>query len=267
MAESRFNDDLTASAYETLLLPLVFNPWSRLLISKANLKPGERVLDLACGPGTLANVAAEILGPTGHVSGADLSPQMLAQAKAKPPHPGSASIDYVEAPADRLPFAGASFDAVFCQQGLQFFPDQLAALKEARRVLKPGGRALFALWADKKAMTLFSGFLDAVDRVMANPPSRAAMGWLNSARLKELLAAAGFRDAWSGEESMQVELKRGLPQALEMVQGTTAGPPYRTMKDDEKVKFAGALAEILAPYTKDGVIRAPTRALIGVARA
>lgn len=267
MTESRFNDQGTAQAYEGLLLKLIFEPWGRLLLAKAGLKHGDRVLDVATGPGTLARMAGVAVGPLGRVTGVDNSVSMLAQAKAKAPLPKSAPLDYVEASVQALPFEDGSFDAVLCQQGLQFFPDQAGALKEMKRVLKPGGHLTLAMWKDAKAMTLFAAFHDALEAVLADAPKRAALGWLELAQLRGLLEQAGFKDAAVTEETMNVVLEGGLPQAMECVAGTTASAAVRGMNADQKAKYVTAVAERLAPYLKGHAIHAPAGVLMAVATA
>ena len=265
MTPSQFNDDIMAKAYQELLLPLIFDPWGRLLIGKAGLKPGDHVLDVATGPGTLARLVAEILGPRSRVVGVDISPQMLAQAKAAPPVENGAELAFLEAPAENLPFPDAQFDAVLCQQGLHFFSDQLGALKEIKRVLKPGGRLALSMWSDERAMTLFRAFGNAVESALAQPPPRAVRGWLDKPRLGGLLADAGFADSTVSEETLTVVLERGLPQALECVIGTTSGPVIRAMNSEEYARFEKKLFENLAPWTKGQAIHAPARALVAVA--
>jgi ubiquinone/menaquinone biosynthesis C-methylase UbiE len=267
MPESRFNNETTASAYERLLLPRIFNPWGRLLLEKAGLKAGDRVLDVATGPGTVARLAAVRSGPGGQVSGVDSSPRMLALAKDKPSLPHAAPIDYHEAQADGLPFPNSTFDAALCQQGLQFFPDQLGALREMHRVLKPGGRVAMALWADSKAMTLFSVFLDAVDASMVQPVPRAAQGWLDSPGLKSMAERAGFQEVQVREEILVAVFEQGLAQALACVDGTTAGASVRAMAPAARRSFESHVAEALAPYAQDGILKVPARALMAVGRA
>lgn len=257
MTQSRFNDDATAKAYQDLLLPLVFNPWGRLLMGKAGLKPGDQVLDVATGPGTLARLVSEILGPKSRVVGVDNSPPMLAQAKAMPPVPNGAELSYLEAQAGNLPFPAAQFDAVVCQQGLQFFLDQLGALKEMKRVLKPGGRLALALWSHDRAMTYFVAIHDALDATLAQPPKRAAIGWLDQSRLRDLLARAGFTDQVVSEETLTVALEGGMPQALECAIGTTSGPAIKAMSPGERVRFEGLVSGNLAPWKKGRAIHGP----------
>ena len=134
------------NVYAEVMVPRMFEPWARVLLGELAVEAGEAVIDVACGPGTVSRLAAAQSGPTGRVTGCDLSPAMLAIAKSREPAADGAPIDYVEAPADRLPVADESFAVATCQQGLQFFPDRLAALAEMRRALRPGGQVGIAVW-------------------------------------------------------------------------------------------------------------------------
>ena len=265
--KSRFNDDATAQAYQRHLVPIIFEPWGRLLIEKVGLKPGDRVLDIATGPGTLARQAAVVIGASGTVTGVDLSPKMLVQAQAQAPVVNGAVLNFIEASAEALPFADAEFDVVLCQQGLQFFGDQARATKEMKRVLKPGGRLALAMWSDAKAMTLFVAFLEAVDATVAVPPARSAMGWLDLGKLTQLLKQAGFVAPEVTEQRLVTVLEQGLPQALQCLEGTTAAQSVRAMTQAEQGRFVGHLTKNLAPWTQGHAIHAPVRALVAIATA
>ena len=130
------------------MVPRRFEPWALLLVDECNLRPNAVVLGVATGPATVARVAAKRSGPGGRVVATDISRPMLEVANSKPSSPDSAPITYIEAPAAPLGVESAAFDFVVCQQGLQFFPDRLAALSELRRALKPGGGQLaIAAWS------------------------------------------------------------------------------------------------------------------------
>ena len=126
--------------YERELVPAVFGPWAPILIELVDPKPGDRVIDIACGTGIVAGLAAAKVGPTGIVAGVDLNPGMLSVARTLRSSDDAASVRWQEASADRLPFPDGSFDIAYCQLGLQFFADRPAALREMRRVLSSTGQ-------------------------------------------------------------------------------------------------------------------------------
>jgi ubiquinone/menaquinone biosynthesis C-methylase UbiE len=118
--------------YERYLVPALFKPWAEDLVEMATLRSGDRVLDIACGTGIVARTAAKRLGDNGSVVGLDVSGPMLATARTAPE---GAAVEWQEGSAVKLPMSDATFDVVFCQQGLQFFPDRIATLREMHRVL------------------------------------------------------------------------------------------------------------------------------------
>jgi SAM-dependent methyltransferase len=108
------------------------------------LEPGERVLDLGCGAGTDSLVAAQMVGPGGHVVGIDMTPEMLERARRSAEELGAANLEFVEGEAERLPFADESFDVVISNGVIDLIPDKDAVFSELYRVLKPGGRVQIA---------------------------------------------------------------------------------------------------------------------------
>lgn len=129
-----------AENYERYFVPSIGRPVAAYLIEAAALRPGERVLDVACGTGIVARLAAEGVGPGGAVEGLDPNAGMLAIAREAAR--SGPSIAWHEAPAEKMPFPDEGFDVVLCGMGLQFFSDRQAGLREMRRVLVSGGRLL-----------------------------------------------------------------------------------------------------------------------------
>ena len=117
----------------------VANPWTM-----GRLADGERVLDLGCGAGTDSLVAAQMVGPNGHVTGIDMTAAMLAKARGAAAEMGAANVEFVEAEAERLPFADASFDVVISNGVIDLIPDKDAVFSELFRVLALGGRLQIA---------------------------------------------------------------------------------------------------------------------------
>lgn len=104
------------------------------------LSPGERVLDLGCGAGTDSLIAAQMVGPTGRVTGLDMTAEMLAKARAAAAEMGVLNVTFVEGEAETMPFPDASFDAVISNGVIDLIPDKHAVFSELFRVLAPGGR-------------------------------------------------------------------------------------------------------------------------------
>jgi ubiquinone/menaquinone biosynthesis C-methylase UbiE len=130
-----------AAIYEEFFVPALFQAWADRVAEAAQLSPGARVLDVACGTGVLARTAAARVRPGGSGVGLDLNPGMLAVAERVAPE-----IAWRQGAAEALPYADASFDAVVSQFGLMFFTDRQAALREMVRVLAPGGPLAVAVW-------------------------------------------------------------------------------------------------------------------------
>ena len=113
----------------------VANPFSL-----GRLSPGERVLDVGCGAGTDSLVAAQMVGPSGHVKGVDMTPEMLTKARRAAGEMGAENVEFSEAEAEHLPFVDASFDVVISNGVIDLIPDKDAVFSELYRVLEPGGR-------------------------------------------------------------------------------------------------------------------------------
>lgn len=185
-----------AELYERYLVPVVTQQWAVDLVARARLRHEDRVLDLACGTGVVARVAAREIGRHGCVAGLDLNPEMLAIARSASEQAG-VSVEWHEGSATALPFDEAAFDVVLCQLGLQFFSDRAAALQETKRVLVPGGRFCASVFAELAENPVASALSDALDRCAGEGVSLAkrhehALGDVDE--LHSLIAAAEFSD-------------------------------------------------------------------------
>lgn len=179
-----------ARAYEELFVPALFRQWAPLLAKAAQVQPGKRVLDVACGTGVLARELATLVGTSGSVTGLDLMPGMVEVAKDIAP-----GIEWKQGSAEELPFPDQSFDAVVSQFGLMFFPDRVTSLREMLRVLTPGGRLAVAVWDSLDNIPAIAAEVALLERVAGRAAAdalRAPFVLGNKADLEQLGRDAGL---------------------------------------------------------------------------
>jgi ubiquinone/menaquinone biosynthesis C-methylase UbiE len=149
-----------AEAYEEYYRPAIFGPLSSILLGHAAPRPGEDLLDVACGTGVVTRGAATIVGKAAQIVGVDLHPGMLEVARTVAPTIDS-GIVWMQGDGAALDLPDHSFDLVLCQQGLQFFPDRAAGAREMRRVARDTGRAALAVWQGLDRHPLFAALAEA----------------------------------------------------------------------------------------------------------
>jgi SAM-dependent methyltransferase len=145
-----FTTEEGARQYQEVLVPLMFAPSARELVTNAKLPQGAHVLDIATGSGIVARTAAAAIGSTGRVTALDSTEGMLAVARNQPAAPGAAPIAYIAASIEEAGLPAEAFDAAFCQQALQFFDEPDRALARIRQALRPEGRLHVALWGSEE---------------------------------------------------------------------------------------------------------------------
>jgi SAM-dependent methyltransferase len=182
-----------ATGYHDLLVPALMQQWVPRVAEAATIRKGDRVLDVACGTGVLTREAARLAGPTGAVTGLDLSPEMLAVAARLSPE-----LRWQEGSGQSLPFPDQSFDAVISQFGLMFFPDPVAGLREMMRVLVPGGRLAVAVWGSLAVTPAYAAEVALVERLAgraAGDALRAPFVLGKPKRMADLCEAASIKGA------------------------------------------------------------------------
>jgi SAM-dependent methyltransferase len=119
------------------------------LLALAAPAPGEAVLDVACGTGLMAVAVARAVGQAGRVLGVDLADAMVQASRQRAQDPGAVQAAFERMDAEQLRLPDAGFDLALCALGLMYVPDPDAALRELRRILRPGGRAVLAVWGER----------------------------------------------------------------------------------------------------------------------
>ncbi|MDX1756200.1 MAG: class I SAM-dependent methyltransferase [Marinobacter sp.] len=181
-----------ARDYDRLLTPSLFVVWNDHTLDAAHLHPGDKVLDVACGPGELTLNAARRVSPDGGVTGLDLNPGMLAVARSK-----STDIDWLEGDAESLPFEDASFDAVLCQFGLMLFGDPVRAVAEMYRVLRPHRHLVVAVFDGLEQQPVYRTLADVYEQLVSPDVGellRAPFSLGDPETLNGLFTSAGIHD-------------------------------------------------------------------------
>lgn len=243
-----------AQVYDQYFGPSMFTSSAKPLMAHASLSPGQKVLDLACGSGVVTEIVAAAVGSGGSVVGLDFSPPMLEVARSKTF--SGASAEWVQADAANIPFPDDTFDAVVCQHGFQFFPDRLAAANEVKRVLKPGGRLAFTVWADASEHPLYEAVFKSVATKIDVPYESVStpfkFGELSA--LSSLLSEAGFNDVSQATESFEVSFPSPDRWAQLSVMGAAAAvPAFGELSNEQRISVASEVAEELGDLLQSHV--------------
>jgi len=250
--------------YERFLVPLIFESYAADLANRVAETEPQDVLETAAGTGVLTRALASCLPQDTRITATDLNAPMLDHAAAR--QPNNRRIAWQQADAMALPFAAEAFDIVACQFGAMFFPDKVQGYKEARRVLRSGGRFIFSVWdqisenefADVVTEALAVIFPDDPPRFMARLPH----GYHNVERIREELTAAGFSSI--SADAVDGTSKAASPRdaAIAYCQGT----PLRSeieARDASRLEHATAIAaQALARRFGDGPIAGRMRAFV-----
>jgi SAM-dependent methyltransferase len=166
------------------------------MLARAAVAPGDRVLELACGPGGTGLAAAAVVGPSGEVVLSDVAEEMTAVAAARAADRGITNVRTATLDLEQIAEADESYDVVLCREGLMFAVDPAHAAREIRRVLRPGGRAAIAVWGPRADNPWLGLVFDAVSAELGAPipppeiPGPFSLG--DAAQLAALLQGAGF---------------------------------------------------------------------------
>src|SRR5215468_717339 len=173
----------------------MFAPVTQALIDDGLIGGGNRVLDIATGPGEPALSIAALVGSQGKVFGIDPAPEMVDAARRATDHLGFRNAQFEVAPADRLPFPADVFDAVVSRFGVMFFPSPVDGVREMLRVLKPGGKLALAVWHFAENNPFHYAVARVIERFVVSPPPAPdapdAFRFASPGKLRGVLAEAG----------------------------------------------------------------------------
>lgn len=248
--------------YDRYMVPLFFIPYAEDLLGRLAVSGAAAVLEIACGTGVVTRRLRDHLPADAKIVATDLNEGMIEVARRK--FRDGEAVEWRQADATSLPFADESFDAVVCQFGFMFFPDKPAALSEARRVLKPGGRLLFNVW-DSMEKNVEAQIADEVIASFFedDPPMfyKIPFGCYDTKAIEAMLAEAGFGDVQTSVVTRTGECPTAEDAARGLVEGTPMGAAIRERgKDVEEI--VKAVAAELASRLGDNPFRCPLQAFV-----
>jgi SAM-dependent methyltransferase len=244
---------------------------SEQMLERSMLRPGERVLELACGPGGLGLAAAERVGPGGEVVLSDVAAEMTAVAASRAAALGLTNVTTRVHDLERIEEADASYDVVVCRDGLQFAADPARAVREMGRVLRPGGRLALAVWGPRARNPWLGVVFDAVSAQLGAPvPPPGVSGPFSlddGDRLAALLSDAGLTDVNVSEVS--VPLRAPSFDAWWAMTTSLAGPlalMLASLPPDAADGLRTRAVEAVGPYEVSTGLEFPGVALLAGAR-
>ena len=241
-----------AENYERYFVPAIAMPVSVGLLDTANLHTGERVLDVACGTGVIARLAAEQVGPSGSVTAIDLAPDMVSVGKSSAA-PAAPHIEWHVSDAATLPFADNSYDVVLCQMGLMFMEDRPAVLAEMRRVAAPGGRVVVNTpGAIQPAFLLMERAI--VEHISPDLGGfvRAVFSMHDPAALASLLRDSGLHDVSATVTTASFELPAPAEFLWQYINLTPMGPLVAAAPDEAQSAMERQVVDGWQPFVVDG---------------
>lgn len=254
----------SAGNYQKYFVPVIGKPVANDLINAANIKEGEKVIDIACGTGVATFLAKEKTGKDGEVTGVDINKGMLDVARSITTD--NNSIDWYESSADDLPINDNVFDVAICNLSLQLFPDKPAALKEIHRVLAPGGRLACIVPGPtpifEKADSTFAHYLGEV----AAGFIRAVFSLSDHNEIKKMIKNAGFKDVNVKSEKKYLQLPPPTDFLWQYMASTPLSSLIEKIDNESYESMENEILEKWQPFVKGNNLILKHDTIIATAR-
>jgi ubiquinone/menaquinone biosynthesis C-methylase UbiE len=251
----RYGWDRASDRYEAFWAEQL-RPAQQLLLARAALKPGERVIDVACGTGLVTREAARAVGPAGRVLGTDLSQKMVDRMLSEAAVAALHNVEGQRMDAEALAVPDAAFDVALCALGLMYVPDVTRSLTELRRVLQPGGRLVAAVWGARKHCGWAEIFPIVERRVHSDVcPLFFALG--TGGELARRFAEAGFIQVGTDRISTVLEYASADDAIGAAFIGGPVAMAYSRFDEATRTEAHREYLDSIAPYRADGRYRLP----------
>ena len=247
-------------------------PVTARMLDHAQPQPGDTVLDLAAGIGDTGFLAAELIAPNGQLITSDFVPEMLSAAQRRAEALGITNARFRQIDAEAIDQPAASLDVVLCRWGYMLMADGEAALRDTRRVLRPGGRLALAAWAEPESnpwSVLLVEELIARGRADPVPPGPGQFAWAADGVVAENLEVAGFVDYEI--DAVDFAMRYASARAwwnMQAAMSMRVHDAAARMSGDEVDDVVAALERRAEPWTEDdGSLAVPARTWVGAATA
>jgi SAM-dependent methyltransferase len=252
---------------------ILLQPIADLLIDRAGIRAGERVLDVGCGSGSTTFAFARAVGPSGHVMGIDISAPMLARAREVTPV--GAPVEFVLADATVQSFAPENFDLLASRFGVMFFADPTLSFTNLRRAMRRSGRLAFACWREPRQNPFFMLPLQAVYQHVpkmpqVGPEDPGPFSFASEGRVHRILSSAGFSDVAMEPCDLALDVAVGGELDAAVRSALEIGPSARALADQPPDIIAAAaqsVREALTPFVKGDTVPLDAKIWIVTAKA
>lgn len=261
----RYGWDLAAQDYEPLWSVQLAGVQVGLLAAAA-LQPGEQVLDVACGTGPITLRAAAAVGTQGGVLGVDLSQRMIDAALQRAARLAQPSVSFTRMDAAQLALPDARFDVVLCSLGLMYLPDPLQAVREMRRVLRPGGRLVLSVWGER-ARCGWAALFEIVDAEVASEVCPLFFGLGRQDALARLCTEAGLRPTAQQRQAATLAYADGDEACRAAFVGGPVALAWSRFSQAARARVVARYLEALAPWRDGSSYRVPAEFVIVSAAA
>ena len=255
-----------AEMYDRYLGALLFEPYADDLAERLRDHDGSPVLETAAGTGIVTRALARAL-PSASIVAGDLNPAMIERAAAASDAP---NVRWERVDAGALPFGDRTFGLVVCQFGAMFFPDKVAAFREAARVLAPGGRFAFNVWDDLRSNPVPRVVHETIAAAFPEDPpqfiARTPHGYADTAAIAAWLGDAGFRDITIDAVEKRSRAASARAVAIGFVQGTPVRSEIEKRDAGRLEELTDVVEAALVERFGSGAVDAPMRANVFTAR-
>ncbi|MEM7087146.1 MAG: class I SAM-dependent methyltransferase [Bacteroidota bacterium] len=252
-----FGSDSVAKAYDSMLVPTLFEPWAKSLIKENQPWSGNYVLDLACGTGVVTKELAKNVTPKGKVIALDINEQMIELAKLKCSE-WADHVEYIVGSAEVLEISDNSIDKVICQQGFQFFPNKKVVAQEIFRVLQPKGKAIFSTWCPVSECEIFGVICNTLESLNLSNLSqlmRVPFDFLSQKDLLESFNGIGFSNIHISKQEKAMFLNGDTDKVITFAYSTPIGPKLNALSREVQAEFKSRLMDNASKLKqKNGIV-------------